>query len=87
MGLMANAEPLMRLAVDDRTRVRAYALAMCEQVPRARKALEKAVDVANHARLDFEFACEQAELAAKVIASGDEAWISEVAERLKGVFG
>ncbi len=73
--------------MDDRMRVHAYALAMCKQVPIARRAMERAVDAALKAKLDFEFACEQAELAAKVAASGDEMWIAEVSARLKECFG
>lgn len=77
-----------------RVRVRGYALAMCKQVPIAKRTLDVAVDALNRARLEAEelrdelmWLIEQAELASRVASSGDDEWIAEVAGHLEECFG
>ena len=78
----------------DRIRVRGYGVACVErakalsvQVERAVDALTRAREDAERTAMDFEFAMEQAEMVARVIASDDAAWTSEVAASLEELFG
>lgn len=78
----------------DRQRVRGYALACCTQALVARRTMDVVVDKmvraqaeAEQWRRQWEHLSEQAELAARVFSSGDEAWIAEVATHLEELFG
>lgn len=78
----------------DRVRVRGYAIAtlrLAEQsaleLEQAGAALDRARRKAERAKKAMEQALAEAEAVARVAVSGDDAWISEVAQCLEECFG